>query len=91
MPILMTFRMRLPVWPFHVPLRTRSEKSVILSSTAWTCGTTFWPSTMIDAPNGARSATCRTARSSVMLIFLPWNIASIRRAGRIPPPVAEEV
>ena len=26
MPMLMTFRMRLPVWPFHSPLRTRSEK-----------------------------------------------------------------
>ena len=34
----MTLRMRLPVWPFHAPLRTRLLKSVILSSTAWTCG-----------------------------------------------------
>ena len=48
MPMLMTLRMRLPVWPFHAPLRTRSEKSAILSSTAWTCGTTFSPSTTID-------------------------------------------
>ena len=38
MPMLTTLRMRLPVWPFHAPLRTRSEKSAILSSTAWTCG-----------------------------------------------------
>ena len=80
MPMLMTLRMRLPVWPFHAPLRTRLEKSAILSSTAWTCGTTFSPSTTIDAPFGARSATCRTARFSVMLIFSPRNIASIRVA-----------
>ena len=38
MPMLMTLRMRLPVWPFQAPLRTRLEKSAILSSTAWTCG-----------------------------------------------------
>ena len=50
MPMLMTLRMRLPVWPFHSPLRTRLEKSAILSSTAWTWGTTFSPSTTIDAP-----------------------------------------
>ena len=71
MPMLMTLRMRLPVWPFHAPLRTRLEKSAILSSTAWTWGTTFSPSTTIDAPRGARRATCRTARFSVTLIFSP--------------------
>ena len=26
MPMLTTFLMRLPVWPFHSPLRTRLEK-----------------------------------------------------------------
>ena len=71
MPILTTLRMRLPVWPFHAPLRTRSANSAILSSTAWTSGTTFLPSTMMTAPSGARSATCSTARFSVMLIFSP--------------------
>ena len=50
MPMLTTFRIRLPVWPFHAPLRTRFEKSAILSSTACTSGTTFLPSTRIDAP-----------------------------------------
>ena len=50
MPMLTTLRMRLPVWPFQSPLRTRSAKSPILSSTAWTSGTTFSPSTTIDAP-----------------------------------------
>ena len=44
MPMLMTLRMRLPVWPFQSPLRTRSAKSAILSSTAWTSGTTLRPS-----------------------------------------------
>ena len=48
MPMLTTLRMRLPVWPFQAPLRTRSAKSAIRSSTAWTSGTTFSPSTTID-------------------------------------------
>ena len=52
MPMLTTLRMRLPVWPFQAPLRTRSEKSAILSSTAWTSGTTFSPSTHDRAPRG---------------------------------------
>jgi hypothetical protein len=39
-------------------------------------GTTFLPSTIMDIPFGARRATCRAARSSVMLIFSPRNIAS---------------
>ena len=78
MPMLMTLRIGLPVWPFQVPLRTRLEKSVILSRTAWTWGTTSSPSTMIDAPFGARRATCRTARCSVTLILSPRNMASIR-------------
>ena len=78
MPMLMTLRMRLPVWPFHSPLRTRLEKPAILSSTAWTWGTTFSPSTTIDDPCGARRATCSTARFSVTLIFSPRNMASMR-------------
>ena len=36
MPMLTTLRMRLPVWPFHAPLRTRFAKSAIRSSTACT-------------------------------------------------------
>ena len=77
MPMLMTLRMRLPVCPFHSPLRTRPEKSAILSRTAWTWGTTFSPSTRMDAPLGARRATCRTARFSVKLILSPRNMASM--------------
>ena len=65
MPMLTTLRMRLPVWPFHAPLRTRFANAAIRSSTACTSGTTFSPSTTIEAPGGARSATCRTARFSV--------------------------
>ena len=42
MPMLMTLRIRLPVCPFHSPLRTRLEKAAIWSSTAWTSGTTFF-------------------------------------------------
>ena len=78
MPMLTTLRMRLPVWPFHAPLRTRFEKSAMASRTAWTSGTTSLPSTTIDVPRGARRATCRTARSSVTLILSPRNIASMR-------------
>ena len=44
MPMLITLRMRLPVWPFQSPLRTRLAKSAILSRTACTSGTTFRPS-----------------------------------------------
>ena len=54
MPILTTLRMRLPVWPFQSPLRTRSANAAILSSTAWTSGTTFWPS--CDDRGAARRA-----------------------------------
>ncbi len=78
MPTLITFLMRLPVWPVQAPERTRSAKSLILSSTACTAGTTFSPSTSITASRGARSAVCSTARRSVMLIFSPRNMASLR-------------
>ncbi len=49
MPMLITFLIFLPVAPTPCPLRTRSEKLAILSSTAWTSGTTFLPSTTIVA------------------------------------------
>ena len=78
MPMLTTLRIRLPVCPVHAPPRTRSAKSAIRSSTAWTSGTTFSPSTRIEAPRGARSATCSTARFSETLIFSPRNMASMR-------------
>ena len=78
MPMLTTVRMRRPVCPVHSPERIASEKRAIRSSTAWTAGTTFSPSTWIAASAGARSATCSTARSSVMLMCSPENIASIR-------------
>ena len=71
MPMLITLRMRLPVWPVHAPARTRFAKSAIRSRTAWTSGTTFAPSTTIEAFSAARNATCRTARFSVTLIFSP--------------------
>ncbi len=78
MPMLTTLRIRLPVCPFHAPLRTRSAKSAMRSSTSCTFGTTFSPSTSIVSPLGARSATCSTARPSVTLIFSPANIESMR-------------
>ncbi|CAM5734640.1 hypothetical protein SBADM41S_12004 [Streptomyces badius] len=76
MPMLTMFFTGLPVWPVHCPERTFSAKPAILSRTACTAGTTFSPSTSMTASRGARSAVCRTARSSVVLIFSPRNIAS---------------
>ena len=74
------------MWPVHAPLRTRSAKAAIRSSTAWTCRHDVLA---VDddrlRPRGARSATCRTARSSVMLILLAAEHRVDRaRAGRTP-------
>ena len=52
----------------------------ILSSTAWTPRHDVLAVDEMDSPSGARSATCRTARFSVTLIFSPPNMASIRCA-----------
>ena len=46
MPMLITLRIGLPVWPFHSPERTRSAKAPIRSSTSWTSLTTSTPSTI---------------------------------------------
>mmetsp|Transcript_5888 Transcript_5888/g.16804 ORF Transcript_5888/g.16804 Transcript_5888/m.16804 type:complete len:292 (-) Transcript_5888:193-1068(-) len=77
MPMATTLSMVFPVAPFHSPLRTRSEKSLILSSTSHTSGTTFLPSASTSASRGARSAQCSTDRSSVVLMCTPPNILSI--------------
>ncbi len=45
MPMLTTFLIALPVWPFHSPERTRVAKALIWSNTAWTSATTSTPST----------------------------------------------
>ena len=82
MPMLTTFLMRRPVWPVHAPPRTSLANAVMWSRTACTSGTTFRPSTMTEAPRGARSATWSTDRFSVTLIFSPPNIASIRSRSR---------
>ena len=49
MPTLTTFRIGLPVWPFHSPERTRSAKARMRSSTSCTSATTSTPSTTSDA------------------------------------------
>ena len=77
MPMLTTLRIRRPVAPVHCPDRTRSAKAPIRSSTSCTSATTSWPSTPRVASRGRRSAVCRTARSSVMLMCSPPNIPSI--------------
>jgi len=53
--------------PFAAP--DPVTKVAILSSTSWTAGTTFLPSTRMVAFFGARNATCSTARFSVVLFL----------------------
>ena len=83
MPMLMTLRMRLPVWPFHSPLRTRSQKAAILSSTAWTSGTTSLPSTLIDfALGGAQShVQHRALLRDVDLLAAEHGVDALPQAG----------
>ncbi|COX33968.1 Uncharacterised protein [Mycobacterium tuberculosis] len=81
MPMLTTVLIRFPVAPVHSPLRRRSVKAPIASSTACTSVTTSWPSTTSSASRGSRSAVCNTARSSEVLICTPANIWS-RRSSR---------
>ena len=78
MPMLTTARIRSPVCPVHAPERTESVNSPIRSSTACTSVTTSWPSTPSAAARGIRSAACSTARSSLVLMCSPANIASVR-------------
>ncbi|SHX55437.1 Uncharacterised protein [Mycobacteroides abscessus subsp. abscessus] len=70
--------MGLPVAPVHSPLRSRSVKSPIASSTWCTSATTSCPSTTSCASRGRRRAVCSTARSSEVLICAPANMASRR-------------
>src|SRR4029450_2917475 len=51
-PMLTTWRMRLPVCPFQAPLRTRFEKSAIASSTAGTSGTAFLAAAVREVGHG---------------------------------------
>ena len=78
MPMLITFRIGLPVNPVHSLSRTRIAKAAIRSRTAWTSRTTSWPSTIRRSLAGARRAVWRTARSSVVLMRSPANIAARR-------------
>mmetsp|Transcript_19906 Transcript_19906/g.52132 ORF Transcript_19906/g.52132 Transcript_19906/m.52132 type:complete len:273 (-) Transcript_19906:100-918(-) len=76
MPTATTVVSGLPVEPSHAPLRTRSLKSAMASSTVCTSATMSTPSTSMGAePLGARSAGWKTARFSVVLIFSPANMA----------------
>mmetsp|Transcript_37851 Transcript_37851/g.72533 ORF Transcript_37851/g.72533 Transcript_37851/m.72533 type:complete len:327 (+) Transcript_37851:1310-2290(+) len=77
MPMATTLISGLPEAPTHSPSRTRSEKTLILSSTSCTSGTTFLPSAMITSEAGARRAGCSTARSSVELMCSPENMLRI--------------
>ena len=78
MPMLTTFRMRLPVWPSQLPLRTASANDAIRSSTDCTSATTSVPSTTSVDPAGMRKTTCSTERFSVVLMTSPRNIAAVR-------------
>ena len=78
MPMLTTARIRSPVCPVHSPERTASANCAISASTACTSATTSWPSTVSDASSGRRSAVCSTARFSLVLMWTPVNISSMR-------------
>ena len=79
MPMLTTLRMRLPVWPFQSPLRTRLAKARHLVEHGVHVGHDVLAVDHDDLrPSGARSATCSTARFSETLILSPRNIASMR-------------
>ena len=88
MPMLTTLRMRLPVWPFHAPLRTRLAKVSHLVEHSMDLGTTFSPSTMI-VPLSARAGPHADGAifREVDLLAAEHGIDP-RRAGRIPPRVA---
>ena len=73
MPILTTS----VIWPAP---RMASAKPQKASSVAATSGITSAASVRTGVPGGARSALCRTARFSVVLIFAPANMAA-RLAG----------
>mmetsp|Transcript_102042 Transcript_102042/g.329159 ORF Transcript_102042/g.329159 Transcript_102042/m.329159 type:complete len:272 (-) Transcript_102042:191-1006(-) len=74
MPMHTTSVSFLPVWPTHSPLRTFSEKAFMPSNTLHTSGTTFLPSTQIEASRAARNATWSTGLPSVSLILTPSYI-----------------
>mmetsp|Transcript_46292 Transcript_46292/g.128690 ORF Transcript_46292/g.128690 Transcript_46292/m.128690 type:complete len:245 (+) Transcript_46292:1305-2039(+) len=74
MPRLTTSVIVLPVKPFHSPERTELTKISILPSTSFTSGITSAPSTRMGVLDWLRSATWRTARFSVLLIFSPLNM-----------------
>ena len=80
MPMLTTCSMRLPETPFHSPERTLLAKAYMRSSTSWTSATVSWPSTtnLPLSEAGRRSAVCRTARPSVVLMCSPAYMASRR-------------
>mmetsp|Transcript_68541 Transcript_68541/g.201182 ORF Transcript_68541/g.201182 Transcript_68541/m.201182 type:complete len:272 (+) Transcript_68541:236-1051(+) len=71
MPMQTTSVSGFPVKPVKAPERTCSENAFMASRTECTSGTTFLPSTLMVSSLAALSATCRTARPSVSLIFSP--------------------
>ena len=82
MPMLTTVRTRAPVTPVHSPERTLSANANILASSACTSVSMSCPSTTSGgcAPAGRRRAVCRTARSSVTLMWSPRSCACSRSA-----------
>jgi len=75
--MLMTLRIGLPVWPSTRHHGHGTEMTHLVEDGVNSRDHVF-ASTKMDAPFGARSATWRTARFSVLLIFVPRNMASIR-------------
>ena len=78
MPMLITVRIGLPLWPSRRWLRTASLKARMRSLASRTSGMTSLPAGNTFSPE--RSATCSTARSSLLLICSPANMRVRQRS-----------
>ncbi len=76
-PMFTIYFIFLPVYPFHSPLCTFSQNSLMCLSTRCTSGITSLPSLIIGSPLKFLNAVCNTERPSVSLILSPLNILPI--------------
>ena len=78
MPMFTTSVIRSPVWPRHSPERTAPEKRAIASSPRSTSARMASSTSQTGVSRESRSSACSTARSSVVLMRAPKNIARAR-------------
>ena len=78
MPMFTTSVIRSPEWPRHSPERTAPEKRAIASSPRSTPTRIASSASQTGVSRESRSSACSTARSSVVLMRAPANIAPAR-------------